>query len=519
MCGLVGFVNNETAPVTGLARTMSELLYMDMWRGEDATGVAAVLKKSPDRHIMHKRALRAPDFLNTPEWLRISKNIDDIRYFIGHNRKATQGDSWVDWNAHPFHQNNILLSHNGSLLNEYQLMQKWRQYFGTDSELLAHLLNEQEPETLFPKVQGAFALTWYDFRDSSMNFIRNPDRPLHFAVVKDKNLMFWASERDMLEYAVQRNGFEIESLDMLVEGWHLKIKEDVRDWEETNVELYKAPVTQRRTVYPNRYTPNTNNVTPINQRTNNAVKEQNKLMANLNLSRGQWITFNYMSYEKHRHHNATTGKMIGIPMENKHISGCFVEVNSFNPSLFSMSTKFKGRVCGINTTFDDKYPTIMLDFVEELVECPDAGALTSYEADIKGKHVQVVDKPEGKLPIIYHGNNTADTCTNCTDTPCVDTGECASPDDDDDVETKVAGYSVFPGEKSNRRKYRGPNGRYFRRKDFNKLINSGCDYCTGPIVSSDHVGLLWTNQDRPICGNCADQYANGEIELGSYIKQ
>ena len=101
MCGLVGFINNEKTHVTGLANTITQLLYIDMFRGDDATGYAGILKKDLSKYMMYKRALKAPDFLETGGWGKAYKHINDMKYFIGHNRKATVGDSWLDANAHP----------------------------------------------------------------------------------------------------------------------------------------------------------------------------------------------------------------------------------------------------------------------------------------------------------------------------------------------------------------------------------------------------------------------------------
>lgn len=44
MCGLVGFVNNEKNVVPKLDDVISQLLFIDMFRGEDATGFAGIFK-------------------------------------------------------------------------------------------------------------------------------------------------------------------------------------------------------------------------------------------------------------------------------------------------------------------------------------------------------------------------------------------------------------------------------------------------------------------------------------------
>lgn len=503
MCGLVGFINNEKAHVPNLANCISQLLYIDMFRGDDATGFAGILKGDQSKYMMYKRALRAPDFLETKGWEKAYKKIQDMKYFIGHNRKATVGDSWLDANAHPFHQNNIILAHNGSLKNEYQLMTNWRDKVGTDSELLALMLNTQTPEELLPKVNGAFALTWYDSRDKTMNFVRNDERPFHMATIKGKNLLIWASEHDMLEYVITRNNLEAESIDTLVDGWHVKITDDVREWDETAIEFYTPPVTRGHRAGGNSSYPDTGGrQTTIHVRANSSVRTQNKLLAQHHLSPGQWVKFSYMNFTPYRSPGYKTGTLFGIPYGNNHIANCYIQCHNFDPTEFTMNCAFRGKVKRIVPDKHTDTPTIYLEDVEELPAVVDDSTRKSFLADVAGiKGYEDIAQP--RLPIIYHEKE--DSFTDLAEEP--------------EEIRNIAGHSVSPGRKDKRRKYRGPDGNFFRLKDFRKLVSDGCMYCTGAIVASDSDGLLWTNDDRAICSSCAERHRNGEIDLSGYIKQ
>lgn len=501
MCGLVGFINNEKNVVAGLGNTMSQLLFIDMLRGQDATGYAGILKEDNTKHMHYKRALRSPDFLETQGWASAYKDINKIKYFIGHNRKATQGAAHLDWNAHPFHRNNIILAHNGSLRNEYNLQPRWNDICDTDSELLAHLLNKQTVEELIPKVNGAFALTWYDARDGTMNFIRNDERPLHMATIKDKNLMIWASEESMLQYVLERNNLEPETIESIVEGWHIKMKDDVRDWEETEIPLFKPPASRR--TYPNYESnrsdyPRKNNGADINIRENQAVKSQNKLLSKYNLNVGQWIRFSYLAYNKYAYDNATTGQLNGIPMCNEKIAECYISCPSIDPTKFDMRYTFRGKITRMIDSVGGGHPTIQLAEVEEVKSDYDSGVAKAFAWDSGIK----VPKST-KSPIILPHDKSIDI-----------------PDKDEtEVIKNIAGKSVSPGEQSAKKKYRGPDGQFFRFKDFRKLVSDGCMHCGGPIVGSDAPRLLWTNDCRAICPECVAQHRAGAIDLSGNIQQ
>lgn len=450
--------------------------------------------------MLYKKAMRSPDFLATRGWANAYRNINDMRYFIGHNRKATQGAAHLDWNAHPFHQGNIILAHNGSLRNEYTLEPTWRTICDTDSELLAYLLNKQSPEELIPKINGAFALTWHDARDNSLNIIRNDERPLHLATIKGKNTLVWASELGMLKYVLARNGVELDgNIEVLNEGWHIKIKDDVRKYESTEIALYKAPVTNynSKRTHPydyeeyNQY-PRDRANTNINVRANSRAKEQNRLLAKYHLSPNQWVKFRYLSFDKYSTIGVNSGSLQGMAYGNRSLENCYVQANNFDPTKLDMEYCLRGKVSRIEQYTGDTHPTIFLKDVQEIKTAPDPGAKKSYLQDIgvKSGALVVLDRPDGTIPV----SNV------------------------DEIK-KIAGKHVSPGVKDKYRIYRGPDGKFFRLKDFRKLVSDGCVHCTGNIVCNDADNILWTKDNRPVCPECVSKNNAGEIDLRGYIQQ
>src|SRR3546814_15559864 len=107
------------------------MLQVDVIRGMDSTGVAAVRKK----HIAVVKDTLLPQYLMSTK--QYDKHIDNLDNFclIGHNRFATKGK--VDaTNAHPFKHGHITLAHNGTLRSMWDLPDHAN--FQTDSEAITY---------------------------------------------------------------------------------------------------------------------------------------------------------------------------------------------------------------------------------------------------------------------------------------------------------------------------------------------------------------------------------------------
>lgn len=185
-----------------------------------STGIAA---KEPKQDVeIRKLAIDPINFLD----LSSVKSMINTRAvaLIGHNRHATQG-AVNNNNAHPFTHGDITLAHNGTLTNKWQLERDFNApKFDTDSELVCWLIDNYELDAVIPELKGAFALTWWDDRDQSMNIIRNDERPLHVAS-KGCNV-YWASEKHMLAWLLDRNNIADETVTIFQPkvGMHICMK-------------------------------------------------------------------------------------------------------------------------------------------------------------------------------------------------------------------------------------------------------------------------------------------------------
>lgn len=204
MCGLVGAMGPTTLKHENAFKT---LLILDSVRGIDSTGVAVV---DGAGNVKLAKTVGNPfELFDRVSFTDAMRGLNKV--FIGHNRYATQGKV-NKANAHPFEFDGLVGAHNGTLKNKHIL--KDHNSFAVDSENLYYHIDEEGLKSAIDNLSGAWALTWYNKDNDTMNFLRNEERPLFLTKTVD-DVVFWASEKWMLEVALARHDIkhsEIESL-------------------------------------------------------------------------------------------------------------------------------------------------------------------------------------------------------------------------------------------------------------------------------------------------------------------
>lgn len=240
MCGLVGVAGTISAKDE---KVFKNLLVLDQLRGEHSTGILSVTS-TYSTEVLKKMGGHAE--------LKQYKQYDEIfrkchRVLMGHNRWATQG-AVNHVNAHPFEFKTIIGAHNGTLRNKHALPDA--KNFEVDSENLYHAIEKDGLEASIKITNGAYALTWWNKDEKSLNFLRNSERPLHFCHSEDGKVLYWASEPWMLRVALERNTVKHGEIYSLKEMAHwsisfegYKASDKVPTGVVKQIKPYVAPVT------------------------------------------------------------------------------------------------------------------------------------------------------------------------------------------------------------------------------------------------------------------------------------
>lgn len=178
-------------------------------RGFHSTGVSSVEWNTKEKgydYWFHKDAVTGAQAVNDGDFKNVYRSVTN-RAIMGHNRWATAG-AVNQANAHPFSHPGFVLAHNGTLDTTYELEGD----FDTDSEHICYTFSQGKciKETL-EKLNGAFALVWFDINNDTINFARNDERPLYLVRSDSKDKAYFASEKGMLEWCASRNKITLEA--------------------------------------------------------------------------------------------------------------------------------------------------------------------------------------------------------------------------------------------------------------------------------------------------------------------
>lgn len=238
MCGVIGMiVHGQSGFFQKHNKMLEQLIHAGMFRGEHATGLIGVMKDG-DFGIM-KEATDGYFFNMQYSGSKLDKELFSRgKAVIGHNRYKTMGKN-TDENAHPFVEDDTFaMVHNGTLRNHYQIKNT-----EVDSQALTYLFKQamdQEDwktamEEALGRVQGAFAVVWYDQKRNQLCMIRNKERPL--ALIRMQDTTLFCSEAPMGQWIAWRNQEKIEKTIILEEHklYQFDLSKAGGDFSETNL--------------------------------------------------------------------------------------------------------------------------------------------------------------------------------------------------------------------------------------------------------------------------------------------
>lgn len=234
MCGLVGIAGKLQYADE---KVMQRLLVHDYWRGKDSTGFASI--RATDQMASIAKIASHPFDLFDMTRFKSASNGATSSVFIGHNRAATKGVVNA-YNAHPFHFGSIVGAHNGTLAasSHKALEDAIGEKFEVDSQALICAIDKLGIEETIKLCEGAWAITYYDGSDNTLNFIRNDQRPLWYAYSDDFKKVLWASEFWMIRAACETEGLKLATIESNDKSYQFLGVE--KDW------LYSFDLTKMR---------------------------------------------------------------------------------------------------------------------------------------------------------------------------------------------------------------------------------------------------------------------------------
>jgi predicted glutamine amidotransferase len=204
LCGLVGIAGKLEHKDE---KTLQRMLLFDYFRGPDSTGLASI-KKNGDVKIA-KLPSHPIDLFDSTKYKEASSGYTS-QCLIGHNRSATRGKVNSS-NAHPFQYDHIVGAHNGTLdrASWTRLEDAAGERTEVDSQAIFLAISKigiEETVKLMEEgktpTEGAWALTWVNLQENTLNFLKNKHRPLWYAYTKEFDRVMWSSEYWIMKEAI-----------------------------------------------------------------------------------------------------------------------------------------------------------------------------------------------------------------------------------------------------------------------------------------------------------------------------
>jgi hypothetical protein len=197
MCGLFGGMSSWLS--SGEIGNIIDIAAISAVRGKDSTGITLV---HMDKKKEKFRCETVRDVVNPVSFFLedgIKENLIKMQpaAIMGHCRLATIGTVNMH-NAHPICEDHIIGCHNGTIPKFRPAKEKEDE--DSDSRHLFRLIAEQGLEAALKETAGgAYALTFINKKEGTLNLIRNEQRPLWIMYGGGSTTVYWASEKWILQ--------------------------------------------------------------------------------------------------------------------------------------------------------------------------------------------------------------------------------------------------------------------------------------------------------------------------------
>jgi len=227
MCGLFGVLagKNNRWPQPLFLDVVKELFLLSEARGKEAAGLA-ICDRAAIR--IHKDAIPGHEMINTSAYQRLMDNaylrnqadpspgLITPFSIIGHSRLVTDGRQGLDRNNQPVSRENVVLVHNGIVVNHAALWQSMPHLTRTcdvDTEIMAAMLADclkQQQSVVdavrfvFQRIEGESSIA-VNFTDIEMLLLATNTGSLYTWTAADQSSLIFASERYILEQMQQQS--------------------------------------------------------------------------------------------------------------------------------------------------------------------------------------------------------------------------------------------------------------------------------------------------------------------------
>jgi predicted glutamine amidotransferase len=535
MCGIVGYYTKKY-PSLSQMKYLEEALFFDTVRGSCGTGVAAVDKEGSKYEII-KKAMPAPDFLQTPKWEAFKKESHRYNMFIGHNRAATRGEA-NDGNSHPFYagpdillknqenhyKQEIVLVHNGTL-NDFRGLSPKGFFHDVDSaHIAAGMAWKGEKETL-ESLNGWFVLIWANLTKKTFNIARSEARDIDITFSKEKDCIYFGSDSLLLAPALSRANLETNGKFVSPKAyewfsWDLASK-TFDDYKVESIKKYVAPPTihtnggggagisdigwnrgKGRRHFGNPYGGGSLHLPPSTHF--QGRKTDAEELESLGVDQYEELTFMVTGWEPFSlNSNPASGKLFGETYSSPEQSA--IPIVAYTVSKDDYESIFKHKA----VQYSCKGTAIRVDNVTEkkglkhIVVTPNLTdaklAVSLYNVEEVSRELEeVTSKPTGATTSIGAAIKAARM-------------QGGSSYDEAEIAERV----VIPEAKVHLMQLPGPRGDLVGMSEWRVLVQDGCAQCSTSIYPRMAKGLMWAgeyNRD-PICPACAEQiYAQTTVQ-------
>jgi hypothetical protein len=268
MCGIFGVIANHNTLLSSadVEKLTRHLFKLSQTRGKDASGICVsngknlwVLKKN----IAADQLIKSEDYKQLiRDTTREEQNKSSYFAAIGHSRMVTNGHQSKQENNQPVIKDDIVLIHNGIIVNAESLWQKnpdITREFDVDTEIIASLVRKYVKtgsslcnavvET-YSQIEGAASIAFFA-ADHDNLYLASNNGSLYFFVDKQKNFMAFASEKYMLFSAIKNissslydifqvesgTGYSIDIPNLKLSFYRLNRTNDINDLKKDKVAI------------------------------------------------------------------------------------------------------------------------------------------------------------------------------------------------------------------------------------------------------------------------------------------